>query len=344
MSMEWMDNFSLYGAGGQARMLNGLYAEVGLNAEVVADPSGAAGLVLLGPTVSQGSFRRVFGGFRTDIGFAQRVWFENLPLFGASIIASFRDGSNIAVCDLSVLTTGVLRFAHGPGLATVIFTANPVIVANAWQHVEIFVEHSETVGSVEVRVEGVPVLTATNINTGTGSAQIGNNFRSTSFEGVRGYIKDIICYNGLGSYNNSFLGTCIVASLNPDSDVALNWTPSTGANGFSILDNRPPIDTAFISAADPPPAAYQATLTDLPLDVTSVRALQTVVRAAKVDGGDGNLQTSLVSNGDVANGADRPITSTFTYWFDVFEEDPDTAAPWTPAAADAVQMRLNRTV
>lgn len=341
MSIEWMDNFALYGVGGQARMLNGLYAEVGGSSIVVdPDPSGSGELVLR--TVSPGglSWRRVLGGTRARVGLAMRVWMPDLSSEGDSRFLSFRDVGNNSLCDLTILTTGALRFRYA-GLASSVDTAGPVLVANAWQHVEILVDFSTTVGGVEVRVEGVTVLTASAINTGAGCAQVASDIDETSFSI---YQRDLICYNGLGTENNNFLGAVKIVTLTVTGDEALNWTPSTGATGFAILDNVPPNDAQYISAGDPPPSPYAGTLSNVPIDTTTIKALQTVVRAAKVDGGDGNLQVSLLSGASTGTGADRPITTAFTYWFDVFELDPATGAAWTPVGADAARVQLDRTV
>ena len=69
-----------------------------------------------------------------------------------------------------------------------------------------------------------------------------------------------------------------------------------------------------------------------------------MVRARKIDGGDANLQTSLISGGDVDPSADRPITTTFTYWYDISETDPDTGNAWTPASFDAANVEIDRTL
>jgi hypothetical protein len=139
----------------------------------------------------------------------------------------------------------------------------------------------------------------------------------------------------------------LVKDLIPTADVNTNWN-TTGPNRFSILDNRPPNDAAFITAINPPPAAYVAELSNLPADVTSIRGLMTFVRAAKTDGGDGSLQIGLISDPlgvpATALGANRPITVAQTYWRDVFEQDPKTLAPWTPAAVDLVRLQINRTL
>jgi hypothetical protein len=341
MSLEWMDNFAIYGIGGEARMLNGLYAEIG-DSSIVADPdpSGSGEPVL--EVISPGGlgWRRVLGGTRTRVGIAMRLWMPDLSSEGDSRFLSFRDVSNAVLCDLTILTTGALRFRYD-GLGSNIDTSGPVLIANAWQHVEIVVDFSTTVGEVEVRVEGVTVLTGDTLNTGAGCAQVASDIDETGFVI---YQRDLVCYNGLGTLNNDFLGAVLVVSLDVTSDVSLNWTPSTGTTGYEILDNVPPVDTTYISAGDPPPAAYEGGLSNLPADVTSVKAVQTVVRAAKIDGGDGNLQVGIISGASTDTGADRPITTAFTYWLDVFETDPATGVAWTPVAVDAAEIQIDRTV
>lgn len=105
-----------------------------------------------------------------------------------------------------------------------------------------------------------------------------------------------------------------------------------------------PQDLSYLSADDTPPAAMEFGFTDLPDDVTSVRGIVMVGRMKKIDGGDGNVQMSLISNGSAFDGADRPLTTTSTYWFDISQLDPDTGLPWSPFAVNNMTGRINRTV
>ena len=125
---------------------------------------------------------------------------------------------------------------------------------------------------------------------------------------------------------------------------SFNWTASTGSTGFNLIDEAGPDDADYVQAANPPPAASTFTLSDLPADVTSVRGLISLVRAKKTDGGDGNLQVSLQSNSVDDLGADRPITTADTYWWDVSELSPDTGVAWTPAEVDAAKIKIDRTL
>lgn len=351
MAIQWMDNFAAYGVGGSAYMLNGPYANVaGVGTALVADPDPTAP----GSVVFRNGFgvieylRKVLTTGRTTVGVAMRRWLTSLPSNNNEIDVPicFNDGSNNILVKLQINSTGSITATNGAGTALGT-TTGPVIVANAWQHIEAKVFFHATAGTVEVRVEGVTVLALVAQDTLGGQAgpcaQIAN--RNNSGAGNEHYLKDYIIWDNSGMSNTDFLGSCAVISLTPSSDVSLNWTPSSGATGWNLINESPPNDdTGYIQAPTPPPAAAVFGLTDLPAHVTSVKALMTLVRSRKTDGGDGNLQVSMVSGGSTTNGTDRPITTAYTYWSDLFPLDPATAAAWLPSAVNAANLQLNRTL
>jgi len=361
MAIEWADNFQGYGTGAsaQARLTNGVYAEASDNSgegiALINDPDSnipTSVLRIRGSSLAGGTtLRRVLLTTRATVGVAQRVWLSRLPnsVNERVILTSFRDVSNNVLTSVVVNTTGALSvWRGGPTSGTLLgSTAGPVLTANAWQHVEIKAVLDSTTGEIEIRVEGANVLSLTGQNTSESDlpcAQVAFNV-TISTSTPEYYLKDVVIWNTAGAYNTDFLGSVAVYTLRPDSDVALNWTPSTGSTGWQILDNSPPNDAQYITAGNSPiPSAYRATLTNLPPDVTSVKGLMSVVRARKSDGGDGQLQVGIESGSAVDLGADRPITTAFTYWADVSEENPDTIAPWTPATANSAGLRINRTL
>lgn len=99
------------------------------------------------------------------------------------------------------------------------------------------------------------------------------------------------------------------------------------------------------------PAAFEVALEPLPDDVTSIRAVIPIVRAAKIDGGDGNIQSSFgISTPSYDDGPDTPITTAFTFWGNptqpfVSELNPLTAAPWTPGEFNlGARIKVARTL
>jgi hypothetical protein len=367
--LDHCDNFEIYG-GNAGYMLDGVFAQRNATMLLNPDPTGTGEYVAaFTSSLNACCLRYVYRqGAVTTPGFAGRFYLSSLPQGYVASFLQLRDAGNAAQLTFSITTTGQIQVRRGfepnafggGGGAVIATSALPVVTAHAWHHVEVMATIHDTAGAIEVRVNAVPVdgLVLTDLDTKAtataGCSQIvhsngqvfGATFDSsgaTSIDCPTLYMKDYIVYSDAGDTINDFLGTVIVLGLRPDSDVSSGWTPSSGSDQYALIDEAPPNDAGYISAGSPPPAAAILGFENLPDDVTSVRALMTMVRARKVDGGDGNLQVSLISNGDTGDGADRPITTAQTYWRDNFERDPDTAAAWTPAGVDAARLKLNRT-
>lgn len=366
MSIEHCDNYSIYG-GNTALMLNGVYASLGQNGAIVADPDGVSPGVVWQPfTAHFYGLRYILASGERIVGHAQRIWLANLA-FDTSHgpnITTWLDGGGNQIAAVTVLPTGALKLTvNSPaGTPTATFqTSGPVITANGWWHIECKLDCGVTAGSgtFEIRVEGVTVLQETGLTfsaaaTGPFVEQFVSMWEqsfNTVFEGGNPdtYYKDTVLWNGNGTQNIDFLGSVIVASLIPTSDVSLNWTPTPGTDtGATILATAPPVDASiYLDAPYPAPAAYKGLLSHLTGDITSVKCLMTMVRAAKVDGGDGSLQVGIISSPAsapaTALGANRPITTAQTYWRDVIELDPKTAAPWLPSSVNVAEIQINRT-
>ena len=340
------DNFDYYGSD-SAFLDDGVYAST-YGATIINDPDGVSvGKVLsLRFSGNERGIRWVLPAANATVGVAARFYLEQIPASDDDrpTIIQFRDGANDRILGIRVTPTGALE-AIDSGSVVVGATTGPVLTPEAWWHIE--AKFNAGTGDIEVRVEGVTVLddtdptplAPTTSQIACGSSGSGNS-GSTDVK-----VKDLVVWDSSGSANNDFFGSVLVYDLAPTADDTFptGWT-STAANGYSVLDSNPPDDgVAYIAADDTPPAAAVFDLEDLPADVTSVRGLITRVRAAKTDGGDGSLQVSMTSNGSDDAGADRPITTAQTYWSDVSELDPDTAAAWTPSGVNAAQLKIDRT-
>lgn len=363
MAVNWMDNFGFYGTGGAGanRLLNGVYAQtdfvsLGADPDPVAAAAGSIVVSFATTTAGVGVLRRVLTTARTTVGIAGRFWQNKLPAnSGISVRpASFRDINNLEHLYVDADASGSLRVwrRDNAGDVQIGITANPVLVANAWQHIETKVFLDVAVGTVDIRVEGINVLSipagrTTSDKAGAiASCQNAAVGGRSGTDGLVSAVKDFIVWDNTGAFNNTFMGSCTVYMLAPDGDVALNWTPfpADGIGYNKINEAVPDDDTKYISAPFPLPAAYKCSLADLPVTVTSVRAVMPVHRSRKTDGGDGNIQVGLISGASTGLGADRPITTAYTYWNDVFDADPNGGIAWSRAAVNALNMQLNRTV
>ena len=348
MSIEHCDNFSIYG-GNVNLLLNGVWASIGQGGQITADPDGVSPGVVWAPYTGHFyGLRYILSEAQPIVGCALRQWLQNLAFdtsHGPNFCTWLDAGGN-AIVIVKVLPTGGLALVVTGGAT--FQTTGPVITANGWWHIEC--KMNQTAGTFEIRVEGVQVLYETGL-TFTSEAYMFEQSFNTVFAGgnPNTYYKDLVLWNGAGSQNTDFLGTVLVASLVPTADVSLNWTPTPNTDtGAQILATAPPQDgVVYLDAPNPPPAPYVATFEHLSGDISSVKCLMTFVRAAKVDGGDGSLQVGIISSPagtpETVLGANRPITTSPTYWRDVFELDPTTAAEWLPSSVNLAEIQINRT-
>lgn len=359
MSINFMDNFNIYGtdASRKGRMLNGVYAAgAWFDLVVDPDPTAGGGQVLVSTNQDYSALRKVIPVARTVVGVALRFYLNALPSANKlANVVRFSDVLDNTHIQIVVDTSGYVRAyrADIAGWVLIGTSTSPAVVANAWQHIEAKAFIDVAVGTVEVRVEGVPVLvvaagrTSSNVAVATATCQnitlLGGIFGSYN---AATYNKDFIIWDNTTAFNNNFMGSCQVYKIVPNADVALNWTPfpADGIGWDKLNEVTPDDDTRYISAPFPLPAAYTCGLTDLPITITSVRGVMPIHRSRKTDGGDGNVQIGLISNAITVLGSNRPITTAYTYWWDVYDSDPNGGIAWTRLAVNALTLQLNRTV
>jgi hypothetical protein len=349
-----MDDFTIYGNGGQAKMLNGLYADNG-GCGIVSDPDPTGTTTVCQIFPNNGSdvmIRRVLPTAINTIGIAARYYLSELPTDTSRrpVFAMFRDVNNVTLTYVTVDPSGYIHvYNYNNGSPLLIATSSaPILITNAWRHMETKIVFSATAGSVQIKLEGVTVINVTGIIT-SWNGNLGQNvgpgyIRSIGSIGPNFYVKDMIIWDNSAGVVTDFIGTCRVVKIIPDSDVSLNWTPSSGTTGYNkINESGPDDDTGYITAGSPAPAPAEFTLSDLPVTTTAVRGVMAIHRSRKTDGGDGNIQLSLVSGANTGNGTDRPITTAYTYWTDMYEQDPG-GTNWSKALVNALHLKLNRTV
>jgi len=332
---------------GRNNMLNGVYADVIGNTYPKATNPRTGNNSLYCEGGAQTGWRRIFGAHKTVVGFGTAFYLPVLPSNDAVICIGFLADDSLNKCmALTISTTGQIIARTGPHTGTEIARSAPVIVANAWQHIEYKVGIDDSTGSVEVRVDGQTILNLSNVNTDGA----GNGYCSQMWFGKDGgsgsgdwYADDSFAWDDTGSYNNDFIGDKKVYNLVPDGDTGVaDWTPDTGGVGYSRINEIPPSDASYIKASAISDVS-EFTMSDLPTGVSAIAGIQYYTRMLKTDAGDSNVQMSALSGSSNSDGTDRPITTAATYYTDVFEEDPDTTAAWTRTGINAMKIRATRT-
>lgn len=354
MALLWCDGFDHYGVIGN--LTDGVYAERGIELSLAtSSPAARTGTHYIkriySSTAANSLLRRVLGGAKTSVGIGAAFYYDNLPTQpNTDICFDFRDANNQVQVTIGLDTTGTITAYRGLSNGTVLGTsATPVVAAESWQHIEALVFFSQTVGTVEVRVNGVTALSLSGIDTVSSSlvecSQVAIGGANALYVTAPGGVDDVFCYDTTGSYNNTFIGDRRVLTLFPDSNTAqADWTVTGAATGYECIDEATPDDdTTYIAAADGSGAISNFGVQNLPAGISAISAVVVVERARKTEAGVANTQTSIVSGASETAGADKPMTEVYTYRQDVFQVDPVSGAPFTVSEVNALKIKLRRT-
>ena len=309
-----------------------------------------------GPFVC-GGVRRVFGGEKTTVGLGYALYLEDLPDRDnlTTTLALIMDNTNTTQCSLSLWTTGQIAAYRGtPSDSRLLAVSDvPVIVADAWQHVEASFTIGDSDGAIEVRVNGETVLSVMNVDTQataiTTAAQViyPCGLGSLGTSRIFGYFCDLFCWDNLTDNNNDFIGDKKVYTLWPNDDTSTSEWENYGASSpyNCINEHSQDGDNTYI-AADWPGSSSVFTsdfeFEDLPAEVVSIAGVQTYIMSRKTDAGIATFQPSLLTTSYDTNGETHALTTEYTYYDDVFETNPDTGAAWTPEELNAAQLRIQR--
>lgn len=209
------------------------------------------------------------------------------------------------------------------------------IQPNVWTYVEIQAKLHDTTGFMIVRVNGVVVCSAFNVDTkNAGTKTTFDSVRLGSGSGVLGDWDDFYLMTGTG---DSFLGDCTVETLYPTADVTAGWVGNDGdsVNNYALVDESglPAIADYVGASASGTKDLY--TLSDLVSTTGTVLAVEHHVYAAKTD--TGAIQFQIVNNRTTDNlsAAISPTTSYADYAYHL-DTDPEGGA-WTIANVNALR-------
>jgi hypothetical protein len=374
MALLWCDGFDHYGAD-ETNMLDGVYGTAGngpiLSTSQVADGTHS---IFLSATASVGNdtcLRKVLPTAIDKMGCAGRFYFPSLAGGNSGgTVFEFLSASvtrpQLSVC---VDSAGCFRFYRGRNYftlngenATLVAQSDPLIVASAWNHIEVQVYIHDTDGWVRVAVNGVHRFEATGLDTkhdSTNIVSVAQNVSITGGSGLTFFADSIYYYDFTGDSSvdtdfcptvdgagkaTTYIGELQVLYLPINGDTAEeDWVPSTGSDGYAMVDEVDPNDDDYVystAAGD----LSEFDITDLPEEITYVRGVQLLGRMSKGDSGAAMITFGMKSDAATDDAPERPVTVEPTYWWDFMNVDPDSGARWTRASLNAAWFRLARTV
>jgi hypothetical protein len=255
-------------------------------------------------------------------------------------LLAFKDPSTGTQCAFSINSGGTMTAWRGTFLSTSLgTTANTVTISeNVWIYLEFQVFISSTVGTISVQMNGTNVLNLTgqNTNGGTGvninSIVVGSNYSA--------YYQDFYVTNNSGTYNKGFLGDVqMPISLANANGTYTAWTANGTTPLYNCVNATTPADGSDFASDSTPgdrmSVAYPST------SVTgTIVGVEHVSRMLKSTSGTRTVSQVVTNNGvDNVASADS-LGTTYAYYTQIAETDPNTSLPWTQAGFDTLQSGL----
>lgn len=247
---------------------------------------------------------------------------------------------------IGTTASGAIRAWRGSEAGTVIGTsvATGIIATGTWYFIEAKVTISDTVGVIEVRVDGVTVLTLSGIDTKNSSAAYTTGVVITGQNGVNTADFNSFYYcDDSGTLNNSFLGVgeALLRLVNGAGSLA-QWTPSAGSNYQNVDDSGSTHDSdTTYNETSTAGNEDEFAVADIPVTGGSVAGVKQTTVMRKTDGGVRQAAPVINLGGGRSQRSTKTLTTPYVFYQEVFETDPVDASTLTEAKVNAVKIGYN---
>lgn len=224
---------------------------------------------------------------------------------------------------------------------TVIGSAGLQLSTGTWYFIELKQTIDNAAGSVQLRVNGTAVVTATGVDTQSTSNA---SFNGILLGGSTADYADLYVCDGAGSINNDFIGYVLAEPFVPRTDATeaghnAGLTPSTGTDHGALVDEATPNgDTDYNSGTT---IGVKDTYRFSTLTSTGgVLGVQTLPYARKLDQVLKTIAAVIRHAGADYDGTSLEVGASYDYRREVFETNPGTGLPWTGPDVNAIEAGL----
>lgn len=271
------------------------------------------------------------------------AWYGTAPsplttsTFANDYIISFNSTSYYASPQvaLSVLNDGTLVVHNSSAILAQ--STNKLLMDN-WYYIELKSTFASS-GAFEVHVtlgNEESVWIAGTGNTNNNSTGIANKVIVQSL--CNSIVDDYYILDGLGPYNNNFLGDSRILSLLPASDGTYHqWTPSSGSTHYSLIDEVPPSTLDYVMATSGSSLVDTYFLTTQDSTLREAHFIQQCLYASS-DSSSGSLAPTYYSLGSLYYNPAITLAITPAYYYSIWERRPNTGTAWTGNALNQNEL------
>jgi hypothetical protein len=264
-------------------------------------------------------------------------------------LVCFSNAAGTQQLTLVINTTGQIEARKGTATGTLLGTSSghDLIQGSTWQHLQVKATLHLTAGVVEVRLDGVTVLSLSGVSTSTATADTTHvSFNSQSGSGANFQIDDLYILDAVdatatqGRANNNYLGDLKVTTLIPTANGDLTaWSKSTGTVSAALVDEVPPNTTDYIFSSTVAQRELMV-LPDLSGTTGNVYGVRVSHYSLKSDAGASSVKTLVKESGGTitAQSAKALSTTAAAYAGEfLFTKPSAPTTPWTAADVNGLQ-------
>jgi hypothetical protein len=296
-----------------------------------------------------GGARRVMGGTATRMIGGFRFKFDTISSIsgGRNVVAIEETAAPIIHVGFVITASLVFAAYRGGAGGTLLGTAtNTPLNVNRSYFLEWDVTVHDTLGSIDLWLDGASILSLSGIDTRNGGSGVADTFEWappwSSGSGQNWYITDFYCLDAtLAAPLNARIGDCGVYTIVPTgAGTTTAWTPLSGSNWQNVDEIPPTSDTDYNSTATVAAVDLYA-FADLTPTSGIVLGLEHLIYARKDDAGVRTVQAMVRSGGStVTDGAVQTLATTYAYSIDLSRVNPVTAVAWTIADVNAAEYGM----
>jgi hypothetical protein len=269
-----------------------------------------------------------------------------LPSSSGSTWLMFRGDADFRNGDVRITTTGAIQLVDADGTVRATSSVG-VVEANRWHFYEVKfkVIDSCAAGDFSVRIDGTEVVS---IGAGFDLKRANNSTTNTytlRFSGITdtfSYWDDIYVCNNSGSVNNTFLGDSRIDTLYPDSDGNANQfdgSDGNSVNNFELVDEaQNDGDTTYVESSTATEKDQYGF--DAIAEPTTIHGVSVCSVARKDDAGARTGKIITRSGGADYEGSEFTPSTSYGYFDEIWEEDPDTSTAWTESGINAAEFGI----
>ena len=303
-----------------------------------------SGLAMMSKQVGQARNWCIGVGYYFSSGVPAALTSDSASVLGLGNLTETLLSGHIAVGHINDGKLHVCRGDITPsGLSnpTVLGSTTTVFSVSTWYYIELRVFIDDTAGEIELRVNGVPEINLTGLDTKYQAPNYaavlalyggGNTAMTRRYDDL--YIRTS---SSATAETGGFLGDVKIKPYYPNADGTYTaMTCSTGSTHYTLVDETAPNTTDYVSsstALTKDSYGFQDAS-----ETGSIKAVQLSAYCYKADAGFRGAEVFVKSGATEVFGTSLPLSTTGKYVVKMFEQDPNTAADWSQANLNAAEF------